>query len=226
MHSPSLPTTVTPPDASLPSTRSRWCGSRLHGYYQGCDFPPPFSPCLVSFARRYQVARRGFAPAVPNATTAGLECVGFGHSLNADFIRRRRRDLPSSWGTPIAPLPGSSTPVGRWHLTRAVRPQAPVGGTTRAHTWKLSSSIAGLGPRCLRFAALVAHGCARLASGCWLGPPGRACLPTRFHERFPSVSTSLPPFPSLLGAIPFIPHASRFVTTKLEVEVRVLSFRA
>jgi hypothetical protein len=46
-----------------------------------------------------------------NARTAGLDCCGSASPCRVMF-RRRRQDLPSSWGTPIAPSPGSSTPAG------------------------------------------------------------------------------------------------------------------
>ena len=53
-----------------------------------------------------------FAPAGPmNARAAGLGCCGSASPRRLVF-RRRRQDLPSSWGTPIAPSPGSSTPAG------------------------------------------------------------------------------------------------------------------
>jgi hypothetical protein len=51
-------------------------------------------------------------PPVVNARPAGLGSLRFGQPVPRWCSRRKRRDLPSSWGTPIAPSPGSSTPAG------------------------------------------------------------------------------------------------------------------
>src|SRR3990172_3646999 len=81
---------------------------------------------------------------------------------------------------------------------------APVRGTTKAHTGKLSK----LNSRALALAVYASqrglpHYHARLASGSGLSSPGQACLPARFHRKVSELfSTSLPPFPSFLGAIP------------------------
>jgi len=61
-------------------------------------------------------------PTALRARAAGdLDLLGFVRPALAECSRRRRRDLPSSWGTPIAPSPGSSTPAGPRRLTRNVR---------------------------------------------------------------------------------------------------------
>ena len=99
-----------------------------------------------------------------------------------------------------------------------VRRLAPVRETTQAHTKKLSK----LNSRASALAVYASprglpHRSARLASGSGLGFSGQACLPVRFHRKVSELfCTSLPPFPSFLGAIPvfallpfFVPNGHR-----------------
>ena len=114
-------------------------------------------------------------------------------------VRRRRQELPSSWGTPIAPSPCSGDP-GRTPGVRPLRRRgaAPAMRTTRAPALGLS----GLNHTALALAVYASPGRlpaegARLASGRWSGFAGRASHPQGPDERFPcAFLTSLPPLPS------------------------------
>lgn len=150
-----------------------------------------------------------FAPADPmNARPAGLGCCGSASPCRVVF-RRRRQDLPSSWGTPIAPSPGSSTPAGPPASDRSRRRgSAPVAETSRAPALPLSR----LNPPALVLAVYASPRRspaqdARLASGCWSGSAGRA-RSAGFQREVSECSTSHPPLPSLLGAIPHSGHRS------------------
>ena len=118
--------------------------------------------------------------------------------------RRRRRDLPSSWGTPIAPSPGSSTPAGPRRLTvrdavtrppwrqRQGLPHCGFRGSIPRLWCSLSTLRPGGRPPGTQD-SLPAAGQA-LPGG--LGPAGF------LREVSECVLTSHPPLPSLLGAMP------------------------
>jgi len=170
---------------------------------------PAARPAALRFLRLAVPSTRSrrFAPADPaNAWAGGPGLVGRSASPCRGSGRRRRQDLPSSWGTPIAPSPGSSTPAGPVASDPiAQRPgAAPVAGTSRAPALRLSR----LNPPALVLAVYASPRRlpakdARRASGCWSGSAGRAFtrrVPTRGFRA--CVLTSHPPLPSLLGAIP------------------------
>src|SRR5581483_1970881 len=137
-------------------------------------------------------------PPAPDAGPEGLGCFGSA-GPGRSSVRRRRRELPSSWGTPIAPSPCSSDP-GR---TSGVRPfrrrgAAPALGTSRAPALGLSrlnhmASVLAVYASPRRLPAKDA----RLASGCRSGSAGRASLPQGSDERFQlCFLTRHPPLPS------------------------------
>jgi len=117
----------------------------FHRYYQGATTCcRPSTPRLVSFAWRYHAARLGLCSRRVKAQPQRTGSTLYSATPEADWIRWRRQHLPSSWETSIVPMPGSATPV--WRLAphpSGARRMAPVRGTTKAHTWKLSKLIAG-----------------------------------------------------------------------------------
>jgi len=182
------------------------CGEvpALRRYYQGAATSRrPSRLASFSFAWRCHrcvllIRSRGSM----NARPADLDCFGSASPCRLVF-RWRRQDLPSSWGTPIAPSPGSSTPAGPSasdHSRR--RGSAPVAATSRAPALRLSR----LNPPALVLAVYASPRRspakdARLASGCWSGSAGRA-RSAGFQREVSECSTSHPPLPSLLGAMP------------------------
>jgi hypothetical protein len=183
MHSPSFPPTVPQSDASLPSPRSGWSRSRASTVLsRRYDFLPPFPPHFVAFAWRYHVGAscfRSHRPRTPRQWTGGL------------WVRRtpgpsdpvETTGSPKFLGNPDCFYalffdPGGTAPPGRYRGSS----MAPVRGTTRAPTWKLSR----LNGKALKLAVYASQGGlphhhARLTSRCWLGSPGRAWLPAGFQ---------------------------------------------
>ena len=160
---------------------------------------PAVRPAAFRFLRPAvpSMRPRRFAPAGPaNARPAGLGLLRFGQPTPR-CVRRKRRDLPSSWGTPIAPSPGSSTPAGPRASDPSRRPgAAPVAGTSRAPALRLSrlnppASVLAVYASPRRSPAKDA----RLASGCWSGSTGRALtrrVPVRGFRVCPYISSSSP----------------------------------
>jgi hypothetical protein len=132
--------------------------------------------------------------------TSGPPRPGVGHPVApAGISRRRRQDLPSSWGTSIVRLP-CSVDAGRTACTRPIkcRSVAPGIRTAKAPAKGLSalhSMAFGL--------AVYASPCglprsdARLASSRWSDATGRAFHPQGSDERFQSASYISSSFPKL-----------------------------
>src|ERR1700730_10659012 len=86
----------------------------LHRYYQGATtscrpFRRASFPSLGGTTRCVCLS----LPSPPDAVAMGREFFGFGDPHDNRLCRWKRQDLPSSWETPSAAMPGSSTPVGR-----------------------------------------------------------------------------------------------------------------
>ena len=153
--------------ASLPWLRPRTV-RQLRRYYQGA-----MTSCRPS--RRTSLPSFGgtiFCTLVllPLVRRAAPRAGGFRSSLRlppAGF-KWRRQDLSRSQGTPIVPMPCSTTPVGPDTPTRPSRctDTAPARTTTRAPAIAtFGAQSHGLSTRCLRFAG-------------WITPPPRK---TRFR---------------------------------------------
>jgi hypothetical protein len=93
-----------------------------------------------------------------NARPAGPGLLGSASPCRGG-LRRRRQDLPSSWGTPIAPSPGSSTPAGPSAPDRTATPwHGPRGGNVKGSCIAaFEAQSPGFGARCLRFAPAIAR---------------------------------------------------------------------
>jgi hypothetical protein len=119
MCSPCFPRPGLPAGASLPSPGSSGASSPastvLSRHY---DFLPPVPPHFVAFVWRY--LPRSLVLFAPRQTSA-LPRPGVGNPVTpAGMSRRRRQDLPSSWGTSIVRLP-CSVDAGRTAVTRPLQ---------------------------------------------------------------------------------------------------------
>jgi hypothetical protein len=82
-------------------------------YYQDATTSPPiFPPHFVAFVWRYHRPSCGSLRSAQDGKPIDQECFGCGHPKDR-AVRWNRRDLPSSWGAPMARLPCSLTPVGQ-----------------------------------------------------------------------------------------------------------------
>ena len=104
-------------------------------------------------------------PPVPSCAPCSLSLdtesvptsLGFGQRLPSRILRRRRQDLPGSWGI-LANVPRSQTPVGRAVLTLAVRPDVAFRLSQRRRPPRvvaLEAQSRSPLARCLRFAGRV-----------------------------------------------------------------------
>src|SRR5262245_39937917 len=161
------------------------------------DILPPVPPRFVAFAWRYlHVHSFGSLPD-GRVRRRGLELVT--RSLRPGLSRRRRQDLPSSWGTPIVRLPCSAD-AGRTAGTRPVRCRSVAPGIRKAEA--PAKGLSTLHSRAFGLAVSASpdelpRSDARLASSRWSDVTGRA-----FTRRVPPkgfrgvIVPSLPPFPS------------------------------
>jgi hypothetical protein len=145
MHVPSFPPTVPRSGASLPSPRSGWARSRASAVRsRRYDFLPPVAPHFVAFAWRYHTVRLVVRSHRPSTQWRWTGSTLIGHPQQAESSRWRRQDLPSSWETPIASMPGSATPAGphapHCHDGAAARP--PLRERRRLPHWDFRSSMA------------------------------------------------------------------------------------
>ena len=192
------------------------CGGvpALHGeawrlprrYYQGAATSRrPSRLASSSFARRCRRCVRRFAPAGlrTRGRQAGARCGPA--SPCRGRLRRRRRDLPSSWGTPIAPSPGSSTPAGPSAPDPIATPwRGPRGGNDEGSCIAaFEAQSPGFGARCLRFAPAVARQGRKTRFRLLVRLCRAGFSPAGFRREVSECFlTSHPPLPSLLGAIP------------------------
>jgi hypothetical protein len=118
----------------------------------------------------------------------------------------RRRELPSSWGTPMPVCTCSSTPAGRAFLTTSETPAWPPLRERRRRRRRKTFEAQWHGFRtgCPRITRSVALHRARLASGRWSGAAGRASTRRVPSKGFQFTSCSLSSFPKPLGTIPLI----------------------
>ncbi len=141
----------------------------LRRYYQGATTPcrssrrtsfPSFGGTADGRLRFASTGSKRQTPVARGALVTRFAPISRG------FVRKRQ-GLPRSWGTPIVPMPCSSTPAGPitpGHSRCAGT--APVQTTTKAPAgMSLEAQSHGLGTRCLRFAG-------------WITPPPRK---TRFR---------------------------------------------
>ena len=197
---------------SLKSADRRFAS--LHRVLQG-EFPcfhgnikalrlPAARPAALRFLRLAvpQLALVWFAP---GRTSAPLR-PGVGDPVApAGMLPRKRQDLPSSWGTPIVRLHMFHSDAGRTDGTRPLQCRGMALGhrTAKAPAKGLSTLNS------------MAFGLAVYASQCELPRPTQNSLPAAgqalpdglFTRKVPlkgfrsACYTSLPPFPSFLGAI-------------------------
>ena len=186
--------------------------STLQRYYQGATTScrPSRRASLPSLGGTTRCVLR-FAPTTSRRNGGGPGVLRVRRPpRNCRMIRWRRQDLPSSWETPSASVPCSSTPAGLHAPDQngaAARP--PLRERRRLPHWDFRSSIAG--PRCsLSTLRGVGYPTATQDSlpGAGQALLGGLAYPQGLDERFRGVPTSHPPFPSLLGAIPFSPSGS------------------
>ena len=142
------------------------------------DFLPPLSPHFVSFAWRYHGSIR-LVSSLPPSPNAERRAWGWLPGIPfRDFLPWRRQDLPRSWGTPIVPLPCSSTPAElacQAVATHQRGPRLDHDEGSRIATFEAQSHSFSTG--CLRFAGRVT-------------PPPRK---TRFRLLAKLYRTDLPP---------------------------------
>ena len=176
-----------------------------HRYYQGAATPcrsPAALRCLRLAVPSMRLALLLPSPAQAHGAT-GLGLFGSGRPA-PDSPSTETTGAPKFLENPYCTFAGLFDP-GR---TSGVRPllrrpgAAPVAGTSRAPALRLSR----LNPPALVLAVYASPRRspaqdARLASGCWSGSAGRA-RSAGFHREVSECSTSHPPLPSLLGAIP------------------------
>src|SRR5262245_30931783 len=189
MGSAGFPRSGLPTDASLPSTGSSGASSPASAVLsRRYDSLPPIPPHFVAFVGRDLARplvrfapRRTSAPPGPGVVLPGSP---------AGISRRRRQDLPGSWGTPIVRSPWS-VDAGRTAVTRPLRCRGAAPGirTAKAPTNGLSalhSMAFGLAVHASQCGLPTPH--AGLASSRWSDSTGRAFHPQGSDERFPSVS--------------------------------------
>ena len=153
----------------------------VHRYYEGA-----VSSCHLS--RRTSLPSFGgtlvacgcFAPSEAACTLKGLELLS---GLQPAVHTERLQDLPCSWGTPIASLPCSSTPVGPHRSGHCdhVRcdPRIDHGeGTHEIQLSRLNHTASTLAVYASQLGLPLCH--ARLASGRWPSVTGQAS-PVGFH---------------------------------------------
>jgi hypothetical protein len=195
-------------------------------------FPRVQAEPVPLLQRYYEVLRR------PAVLLAALRCLRLAiPSLAPVFVSPARPDAglgPGAFGfgspTPTgcrdgddgaSQVPGESCCTyalffdpGRTERTRPLRcvGTAPAHSTTKAPTrGNFGAQSHGFGTRCPRFAVRLSPPHAGRASGCWPGSSGRDWLPAGFLRKVSEMQpTSLPPFPSFLGAGngPLFPPAS------------------
>jgi hypothetical protein len=198
MCSTCFPRLGRPAEASLPSPGSSGASSPASTVLsKRYDFPAPVPPHFVAFAWRY--LPRSLVLFAPRRTSTPPR-PGVGNPVApAGMSRRRRQDLPSSWGTPSVRLP-CSVDAGRTAVTRplqcrSVAVERPFAGASTFHIPGLHSMVFGLAV--YASPGRLPRPDARLASSRWSDAPGRA-----FHPQVPTkgfrgvIVTSLPPFPS------------------------------
>src|SRR5262249_61626349 len=119
MCSTCFPRSGLPADASLPSTGSSGASSPASTVVsKRYDFLPPVPPHFVAFAGRYLNVHSFCSLPSGRVRRRGLELVT--RQLRPGYSPRRRQDLPSSRGTPIARLP-CSVDAGRTAVTRPLQ---------------------------------------------------------------------------------------------------------
>ena len=208
--------TIQSSDISLPSTGSCRVAVRpLRRYYQDAmtsccssrvaSFPSLDDTtvvCVVLNAddphtgRGLELITRCLRPGLNVETTGSPKFLGnpndpFAHAL------RLRQDVCSRPFDAFAPIRNNR--------------MAPDRGNTKALARKtFEAQSHGFRTRCLRFAVTVARRHARLASGGWSGPTGRAFNPQGHNRRFQiSQHVNHPPPPSFLAQSPFLRWAGQ-----------------
>ncbi len=87
---------------------------QLHQYYQDATTSPStIPPRFVAFAWRYHPPISCFAPTGPRWVNRSARSYSGAVTPRTAHCQWNRRDLPSSWGTPMARSPCSLTPVGQ-----------------------------------------------------------------------------------------------------------------
>ena len=177
---------------------------RFLRYYQGTPTScrPSRRASFPSRGRYHGIAHR-FAPDDGCARpSSGLGL--FARWPQPGFLRWRRQDLPSSWGTPIPVCPCSPTPAGRCvpdhDGTLAWPPRRERQRRRRQSTFE--AQWHGFRADGLRITMLVTRHRARLASRCWSGSPGQAFTRRAPTKGFQFTSCVLASFSKLLGTIP------------------------
>jgi len=190
--------------ASLPRVRAvsrSPASSILSGRY---DFLPSVSPPFVPFGRRYHAGRLVLRfHRSKTSKPVDQEVFGCG-TPHGRAPRWRRQDLPSSWGTPIARLPCSRTPAGRWLSDHYKSPAwPPLVGRRGLPPGNFRSSIAGpsdsRSPLRRRSHPLTTPDS---LPGAGQALPGGLGYPQGSDERFPKCTYISSPFPKLRLARP------------------------
>ncbi len=170
----------------LPSPgSSRYKFPRFNGTMRCCDLSPPISPRFVSFAWRYLPCTRLSLPTLERVRQR--RAWGWYPVAPSGMKERRRRDLPSSWGTLLCLRPALGPRRDQRYQAITVGQHGPTriqlrGLSTRGNFGARSH---GIGTRCLRFAPWVTPKDARLTSGCWPALPDGIGYPQGSYERFP-----------------------------------------
>ena len=161
------------------------------------DSLPPVPPHFVAFVWRYLRVHSFISLPGGRVHRRGLEL--FTRYLRPGSRCRRRQDLPSSWGTPIARLPWSVDAGG----TAGTRPLRRSGMAPGIRTVKApAKGLSTLNSMASGLAVYASPGGlprrdARLASSRWSGAAGRAFHPQGPDERFQSACDISSPFPKL-----------------------------
>jgi hypothetical protein len=170
---------------------------RFHGTIKALRFPaarPAALRCL-----RLAVPPRPLVLFAPRRTSAPSGPGVVDPVSPAGSSLRRRQDLPSSWGTPIARLPWSVDAGG----TAGTRPLRRSGAAPGIRTAKApAKGLSALNSMASGLAVYASPGGlprrdARLASSRWSGSAGRAFHPQGPDERFQSACDISSPFPKL-----------------------------
>jgi hypothetical protein len=177
-----------PADASLASTASSGASSPASAVLSKALRLPAAHPAALR-CLRLAVPPRPLVLFAPRRTSAPPRPGVVDPVSPAGITRRKRQDLPGSWGTPCVRLP-CSVDAGRTARTRPLRCSnaAPGIRTARAPTKGLSafnSMAFGLAVYASRCGLPTPH--ARLASSRWSDSTGRDSHPQGSDERFQSV---------------------------------------
>ncbi len=146
------------------------------------DTLPPIPPHFVAFAWRYHRSNR-LGSSLPTPPTAGRRAWGWSPGIPCrDFFRGddRASQVPGEPPYPFAHVL-RPRPAEAFLTTNRTLTWLCATGTTRAPTPTILSRLNSMA---FGLAVYVSHCCARLASRCWSGSPGRAWYPQGSDERF------------------------------------------